>query len=146
MLYLNLPEEVETTRFLPLLSPSSVIVPYCVGNDLRLFRLESLEELQPQTMGILEPKAELVEIADRKFEPKNLDLVLVPGLGFDLEGQRIGRGGGFYDRFLAELPQNVLKIALAFETQLLPSGRIPVEKHDQRVDTIVTENRAILCR
>ena len=71
-----------------------------------------------------------------------IDLILVPGCGFDLEGGRLGRGGGYYDRFLAG-QVGVLKVGLCFECQMI--DRLPTEAHDQSVDLIVTESRVIDC-
>jgi 5-formyltetrahydrofolate cyclo-ligase len=70
-------------------------------------------------------------------------LVLVPGVGFDSRGVRLGRGVGFYDRALAELREcgTVYAIGLSFECQVVPA--LPADPWDQRVDVIVTERRAI---
>jgi len=66
-----------------------------------------------------------------------IDLVVVPGLGFDQEGNRLGRGRGFYDRFLANLDFNGISCALAFEEQVVES--IPKAPHDIRVDMLATD-------
>ncbi len=73
-------------------------------------------------------------------------LVVVPGLGFDLEGVRLGRGGGFYDRALANLrgATSVFAVGIAFEAQV--TQRLPYDAWDQRVDLIVTEQRCIVPR
>ncbi len=155
MVYVDLPNEVETARFLtvpfPWASSSpdgelsfSAVVPYCENGNLRLFRLLGLEELRPYSLGIREPKSELRTDPSRQAEPDELALILLPGLGFDLSGGRLGRGGGYYDRFLSRVPANVPRVGLAFECQLLE--RIPMQPHDQKVDWIVTENRTIRCQ
>jgi 5-formyltetrahydrofolate cyclo-ligase len=66
-----------------------------------------------------------------------LDLVLVPGIAFDLEGHRLGRGMGFYDRLLAEVGGR--RCGVAFEQQIV--DRVPVEAHDLRVQSILTPRR-----
>ncbi len=66
-----------------------------------------------------------------------LDAVLVPGLGFDRTGGRLGRGGGHYDRFLAEVRPDCVRIGLCFQGQL--TARLPVDPWDQTVDWVVTE-------
>lgn len=66
-----------------------------------------------------------------------VDLVLVPGRAFDRHGGRLGRGGGFYDRFLPELPASARLVAVAFECQMVAS--VPMEAHDRRVAWICTE-------
>ncbi len=155
MVYIDMPNEVETARFFtrsfpfPLSSQVGrmsfpIVVPYCENNDLRLFRLQGLEELEPFSFGIREPKPELRTAPSRRVEPEELALILLPGLGFDFSGGRLGRGAGYYDRFLSRVPTNVPRVGLAFECQLLE--RIPMQPHDQKVDWIVTENRTIRCR
>lgn len=73
-----------------------------------------------------------------------LQLVIVPGLAFDEQGVRLGRGGGFYDRFLTQLPASVAVVALAFDRQI--TRQIPREPHDAAVAIIVTQSRLIRCR
>jgi len=64
-------------------------------------------------------------------------------LGFDREGHRLGRGGGYYDRFLAALPETTPRIGVGFEIQMRDS--IPTEPHDIRLDAVVTERGAWIC-
>lgn len=71
--------------------------------------------------------------------PELLDLVIVPGIAFDLAGHRLGRGKGYYDRFLRRLRRAVTTVGIAFETQIVDD--VPVEAHDTCVDLIVTERR-----
>lgn len=75
---------------------------------------------------------------------KSLDFILVPGLGFDLQGRRLGRGRGFYDRILSEAPVGSVKCGIAFDEQIL--SEIPAETHDVSVDYIVTPSRWLICR
>jgi 5-formyltetrahydrofolate cyclo-ligase len=84
--------------------------------------------------------------APAAWEPvpvEGLDVVLVPGLAFDEAGRRLGRGGGFYDRFLSQIPARVRRIGLAMEAQVLPE--IPVGPHDARVDAVVLPSRVVRC-
>ncbi len=67
-----------------------------------------------------------------------VDLILVPGLAFTQCGQRLGRGGGYYDRLLADLPARAQRIGACFDTQIVES--LPVEAHDQRVGRVITES------
>ncbi len=71
-------------------------------------------------------------------DPEQIDLAVIPGLAFDAEGGRLGRGGGFYDRFLAELRRvsDASLVGVAFDEQIVP--RIPMEEHDVPVQTVVT--------
>lgn len=74
--------------------------------------------------------------------PAAVDLVVVPGLGFDLRGYRVGYGGGFYDRFLPTVPR-ACKAALCFELQLVDA--IPDLPGDMPVDWMITDRRVIRC-
>ena len=84
--------------------------------------------------GVREPAAACAEIALGKF-----DLVLVPGMAFDLNGNRLGRGQGFYDRILAEV--SGIKCGVSHDFQLLE--KIPTEVHDAKVDFIFTPSRGV---
>jgi len=82
--------------------------------------------------GISEPKKEHI----KPIAKENIDLVIVPGVAFDKKGNRLGRGKGYYDRFLKTLPRHVFTIGLAFDFQVIP--RIPYQKnHDLPVDKIL---------
>ncbi len=84
--------------------------------------------------GVREPAASCAEIPSDKF-----DLVLVPGLAFDLSGNRLGRGQGFYDRLLEKI--SGIKCGVGYDFQLLEN--IPAEPHDAKVDFIVTPSRCV---
>jgi len=84
--------------------------------------------------GVREPAASCAEIALNRF-----DLVLVPGIAFDLSGHRLGRGQGFYDRILSEA--SGIKCGLAYDFQLL--NTVPTEPHDGKVDFIFTPSRCV---
>ncbi len=94
-------------------------------------------ELAPGFRGIREP-------ADRSspgIDPRELDLSVVPGTAFDRSGNRLGRGGGCYDRFLPRLREGVPRIGLAFECQLVEE--IVPDPHDVPVDLVITEDRVL---
>jgi 5-formyltetrahydrofolate cyclo-ligase len=140
MLYLDFGDEVRTRPFLPDLwrEGKQTLVPYCEGLDLRLFRLEDPGELAAGTLGILEPRQELRGRGDRRAEPAELDLVLLPGVAFDRSGRRLGQGRGYYDRFLPRVRPAAPLVALAFDCQVF--DRVPALPHDVPVDRIVTES------
>lgn len=96
-------------------------------------------ELVPGVYGILEPDPERAEMAD----PAKIDLIVMPGVAFDKQGGRLGYGGGYYDRFLAELPKRPHMIAPCFSEQVI--DQIPMENHDFRVDGLVTDQDSITC-
>ena len=139
MLYLSFRSEVGTHQFLHRAwsEGKRVVVPYCVGDRLELFRLESPDELAPGTLGILEPVAPLRTAAERRVAAAKLDLVVVPGLAFDRQCGRIGYGKGYYDRLLHEVRGDAALVAVAFQCQIFPE--VPVLPDDVRMDRIVTE-------
>jgi 5-formyltetrahydrofolate cyclo-ligase len=87
--------------------------------------------------GILQPPPSAAAVA-----AADLSVILVPGLGFDPQGRRIGRGAGFYDRFLTGSGGRTAKVGVAFDCQVVDS--VPVEPHDASVDAIATERRWIV--
>jgi 5-formyltetrahydrofolate cyclo-ligase len=89
-------------------------------------------DLQPGRFGIPEPAARCPI-----FDLKQLDLALVPGIGFTLDGGRLGRGKGYYDRLLAEVPG--FKCGVAFDCQM--AAEFPLEPHDVRLNCILTPTR-----
>ncbi len=99
--------------------------------SLSLHRLLDLKELAPGAYGILEPPAQNPKIA-----PEDLDLIVCPGVAFDLRGGRLGYGGGYYDRLLIRA-KRAKQIALAFECQIFKA--LPLEAHDIRMEVIITE-------
>lgn len=118
----------------------NIIVPKSDKENrvLILSKLESWNDLETGAYGILEPKEEKI----REVSIEEIDLIIVPGVGFDENGHRIGHGKGYYD----DLLKNSTKascIGLAFEFQIV--DEIPTEKHDLPVDKIVTEERIIDC-
>lgn len=86
--------------------------------------------------GIPEPDAR----EDRALDARDLDVVVVPGLCFDVRGHRLGYGAGYYDRFLSTLRADTLRVGVAFEAQVI--DHVPNEAHDERVDLLLTERRA----
>ncbi len=74
-------------------------------------------------------------------DPAAIDLVLVPGLAFDAAGRRLGRGGGFYDRFLPGLRPDAARVGVAFDAQILPE--VPADDHDVRMTLVLSEARSL---
>lgn len=110
------------------------------GDNLALVQVEFPEELKPGRYGILEPAGEKIMTQ----EDQERLVVFVPGLAFDLQGNRLGRGKGWYDRVLELLGEGPRLIALAFEFQVME--RVPAERWDRKVHHIITERRIIDCR
>ena len=101
--------------------------------QLHAYEVRSLEGLRTDVRGISEPDPLLCQPVD----PSLIDLIVVPGVAFDMEGGRLGYGKGCYDRFLTQLRPEVPIIGLAYDFQVLP--RVPQEPSDRRVDLIITE-------
>jgi len=137
-MYVGVGAEVTTGRLLErvLERGSTVCVPWRDGNDLHLARLLSPDELVPVSFGLLEPPRELAHA--RVVSPANVDLMVIPGVAFDRNGGRLGHGKGFYDRLLERAGAGPLRVALAFECQVVEE--VPMQAGDERMDLIVTEN------
>lgn len=131
-LYHALPGEVQTAPFIDKWhTKKRLVLPLVDGNDLRLFLYQGPDSVQPGAFGILEPKAD----GGTEIRPEEIDLMIVPGVAFDRNLHRMGRGKGFYDRLLSTT--TAPKVGLCFSFQLLPE--IPVEPFDIPMDHLVTE-------
>jgi 5-formyltetrahydrofolate cyclo-ligase len=143
LFYVDAGSEVRTRYSLPeaLAGGKRIVVPYCIveTNELELFLLEDMSELVEGAYKILEPKAELRELPNKKVTPEQLDLVMVPGTAFDPKGGRMGQGKGYYDRLLARVRPDAPLVAIAFDCQIF--DEIPVSAHDVFMDKVLTESR-----
>ncbi len=141
MWYVDVRDEARTRHVLPeaVASEKEIVIPYCVDGELELFHLESMEELETGMYKILEPKPELRELAAKRIDVKQLDLILVPGVAFDDRGGRTGHGKGYYDKLLENAKPETPLISLAFECQMFEE--IPMQDHDIFMDKVVTEDR-----
>lgn len=108
-------------------------IPFIASKgEMRAVAVPNFDALEPGAFNILTVKREL-----RKFiAPAEIDCVIVPGAAFDLNGGRLGLGGGYYDRFLPRAV-HAKKIALAYDFQLVES--LPIEPHDAKINLIITE-------
>lgn len=136
--YISVRKETDTLRFIETLWARDMLVavPRVEGKHIRFYRIEKKEDLIPGCMGIPEPSGMCIPLHCPEAP------VITPGLAFTREGERIGYGGGFYDRFFEAEPKH-RRIALAYDFQILPE--LPVEPLDKKVDVIVTENRVYHC-
>jgi 5-formyltetrahydrofolate cyclo-ligase len=132
LLYAAGPEELDAFAVLDRLieRERSVLLPRVRDDDLELARLTGVPDLVSGFRGIREP-------AGPRIDPSVVDVAVVPGVAFDLDGGRLGHGGGHYDRLLAELEPDAVRIGLCFSCQVVP--RVPREPHDQVVDIVVTD-------
>jgi 5-formyltetrahydrofolate cyclo-ligase len=120
-----------------------IIVPYCTedengDNKLGLWWMESLEEMVVGKWNILEPPKDMWGNPEKEVEAQDLDLVMVPGVGFDRDGGRMGNGQGYYDRLLEKVRADAPLIALGYESQLFDN--VLVAPHDVYMDKVVTED------
>jgi 5-formyltetrahydrofolate cyclo-ligase len=146
LFYVAVRSEVETHAALlaGFAAGKLVSVPYCLDGRLKLVRLENAAELQLGAYRIPEPSIELREQPERRVLPAGVDLVIVPGIAFDREGNRIGHGAGYYDKLLAEVNSSTTLVGLAYDCQMV--DRIPSEPHDVRMHYVITESEVIPTR
>lgn len=116
----------------------TVVVPKSVTKDhtLILSRLTNWNDLKVGAYNILEPKKESI----KEVDIESIDLIIVPGIVFDIHRNRIGHGKGYYDRLLNN-SRNIPSVGLAFEFQIVED--IKSEQHDEKIDIIVTEDRMV---
>ena len=128
--YLPYNQEVRTVAMLQraLDAGKRVAVPKCYGEEMRFIYLDDLSKVEKGYCGIPEP------IEDGPVAEDQTALVLMPGLAFTKDGQRMGYGGGFYDKFLASEP-NHPTLALCYDFQMVEY--LPTEEYDIPVDTVL---------
>jgi 5-formyltetrahydrofolate cyclo-ligase len=114
-------------------SGKTVTYPRVRGNLLEFVEVRERQELEPGAYGILEPGG--VQVVPLS----SLELIVVPGVAFDLIGHRLGYGKGYYDRFLHQRRGQL--VGLCFDFQLVE--RLPAEAHDVRMNMVVTEERTL---
>ena len=131
--YVSMDNEIDTIMLIDysLSLEKRVFVPRVSGKDMEFYEISDISELNPGYMGIYEP-----DINGREPDYSRTGFMCMPGLAFDRSYNRIGYGGGFYDRYLS-VENKLYKAALAYEAQLVES--IPAQDGDVRPDMIVTE-------
>ncbi len=129
--YVSFRREAGTWRFMEALLKQGkcVAVPKVVGRELEFYVITGKADLEEGIMGIMEPKPTCLKIHDPEAP------VIVPGVAFDKSGNRLGYGGGYYDRLFEKEP-NHPRIAIAYGFQIF--DHIPTEPHDKRMDRIIT--------
>jgi 5-formyltetrahydrofolate cyclo-ligase len=131
--YLASAQEIDLTLFIRefLQRGMTLLAPRWNGYTYELSRLVSLEEsdLRCGPMRILEPLEEDI------FLPDSVDVWVVPGLAFTVTGERLGYGGGWYDRLLSNASEKSLKVALSYDFQIVSS--LPTQEHDIPLDAVI---------
>ena len=137
MAYASMPDELQLNElFAACFADKKIIsIPLIVSKgEMRAVEVPSFDSLEVGAFNIPTVKKNL-----RRFiEPAQIDCIIVPGAAFDVEGNRLGLGGGYYDRFLPQAV-NAKKIALAYDFQLTNS--LPIEPHDAKIDAVLTPKR-----
>ena len=136
--FLSMKDEIDTAPIIKAVQDQgkTLAVPRVAGKDLVFYQIAYLEkDVAPGAFGILEPLIEIPEI-DIKTLSEHHSVALVPGLAFDKENFRLGRGKGFYDRFLASAGDSLYKIGIGYSFQLVE--KVPREPHDKALDLIIT--------
>ena len=139
-IYIGFGSEIETAKYIEefLKEGKKVFVPR-INNAIKTMEaveITSLKELERNNFGILEPTKDKEAI-----NKKELQLIIMPGVAFDMKRGRIGYGGGYYDKYMENIDSSIPKIALAYELQII--DRVPCQDHDILPDSIITEKRCI---
>ncbi|MBU3158219.1 5-formyltetrahydrofolate cyclo-ligase [Clostridium frigoris] len=142
MLYISFKNEVDTHKLATwcLNNNKTVIAPYCIKSSSKIipFIINNLNtDLTKSTFGIMEPKHDILVRANIE----NIDLIIVPGVVFDENCNRIGFGAGYYDRFLPMKTKNTSTIGIAYDYQII--DKVPTDVYDVPLDFIITEKRII---
>ena len=135
-LFKNFRSEVDTAELIEYSINIGKIValPRVVGNELKFYKIESLNDnFIKSKFGVEEP----IESEKNHIENKEIDLVIVPGLCFDKQNNRLGYGKGYYDRFLKNT--NAKTIAICFKEQILKDSLLPITDTDVNVQRIITD-------
>ncbi|MDE1921437.1 MAG: 5-formyltetrahydrofolate cyclo-ligase [Candidatus Omnitrophica bacterium] len=135
LFYVSMPGEVDTSAMIhkAFYLGKRVALPIVEQNQRKLIPtfISSMEDVHKGAYGIPEPYFDPQKTA----AAKDLDAAVVPGLAFDRLHHRLGRGAGYYDRFLSTLPDRVTTIGLAFDFQLTES--LPTEAHDMPLSQVI---------
>ena len=143
--FLSLSHEVQTDMMIreSFRLDKEVFVPLINGKQggLQIARVRSLDtEFVVGDYGVREPAPEVREIVS----PSLIDFVITPGLAFDVYGNRIGYGGGYYDKLLKELSRNVIQIGIGYDFQV--RDFVPHSDLDKSVQFVITETKTLRCR
>lgn len=137
MAFWSFGSEVDTSPLIDrlLADGRTVALPRIEGADIVPVAFQPGDPVVATTFGAMEPAA------GRMLGPDELDLVVVPGVAFDRDGNRVGYGGGFYDRLLPRLRPGIPAVGIAFGLQVV--DRVPSGGTDRRVSVIVTEGEVL---
>lgn len=133
LIYWSTPDELPTQQFInKWVGRKQILLPRVVGDDIEIRSYNAKTDLKKGNLGIWEP------ITDDVFSG-SIDLVIVPGMAFDMQRNRMGRGKGYYDRFFSSVQS--VKWGVCFNCQLLTS--IPITDEDVKMDMIISPTQLI---
>jgi 5-formyltetrahydrofolate cyclo-ligase len=141
-IYLSFANEVDTFMIINKMKShgKKIVIPYTDASRVELIPVyleDPSKDLTMSAFGYPEPIFERAV----KAQIEDIDLVIVPGVAFDVTKNRIGFGKGYYDKYLSKMRPEVKKIAVAYDYQVLES--IPSEDHDVKMDYVMTESRIV---
>ena len=135
--YKSLPSEVDTKLLIEetMKNGKIVVLPRVNGQELEFYKIINLDisNFEKSSIGVEEPKDNHYE----KIDINDIDLVIVPGICFDEEGNRLGFGKGFYDRFLNKI--NAFSLGICFKEQIVKKTIIPINDFDKKVDLVISD-------
>lgn len=139
MAYLSLPQELSLDELYSAgwLSTKTMVIPISQPTDHRILlsRLNSFSQLTEGAYHI----RELAPALRKPLEASQIDLCLIPGIAFDNNGNRLGFGAGYYDRFLPQLRPDAIKVGVCFNVQISIEP-LPVDEYDVPMDYLLTES------
>lgn len=128
-LFYPLPDEPQIGEIIELLSRERTVLLPRVEGDVMHFYPYSYGAMVKGSYGIMEP------VGDEPFPPSEMDVIIVPGMAFTVDGRRMGRGKGYYDKYMSQYGFKARKIAVCFSEQVLSS--LPSEPHDVIMDEVI---------
>ena len=128
-IFISLPDEPQTADFIATLLHKNkrVVVPRIEGEIMNFYDIS--EGVKKGSFNIMEP------IASTPIEPSEIDVMIVPGVAFTLEGARCGRGKGFYDKYLSHKGFRAYTFGVCYPCQLVDN--LPTELHDKTLDSVI---------
>ena len=128
-LFASLADEPQTTAIIEQLAQSKrIVLPRIEGEEMEFYDIS--EGLHKGAFGIMEP------VATTPIEPSEIDVMIVPGVAFTRNGARLGRGKGFYDKYLSRKGFRAYTIGVCYPCQVVED--IPTEEHDKTLDRVVS--------
>ena len=144
LLYMPVRSEVETQEIYQAAQRlgKKIYYPRVNGQQMEFYLTNESTEFEISTYGIKEPKPE--STVSFKLDEEDKIVVIIPGVAFDLDGNRIGYGGGYYDKYLRWMEcigtrEKISRVAVAYACQIVAAGLIENEVHDVQMDYIITE-------